>query len=138
MEGESLMNDGSSLVLFEVFLKLVRDLSKGGTGLDGSLLHTFGTMGMHIVWLSLGEANCVQGGSGQGCMAGPGCAACPAKQCCCTLESRPCRMSGCVWLRQAGADNPLQNLAHPFIQQLSDIQRHVQQSHVLARNPTAF
>ena len=55
MEGESLMNDGSSLVLFEVFLKLVRDLSKGGTGLDGSLLHTFGTMGMHIVWLSLGE-----------------------------------------------------------------------------------
>ena len=43
MEGESLMNDGSSLVLFEVFLKLVRDLSKGGTGLDGSLLHTFGT-----------------------------------------------------------------------------------------------
>ena len=56
MEGESLMNDGSSLVLFEVFLKLVRDLSKGGTGLDGSLLHTFGTMGMHIVWLSLGEA----------------------------------------------------------------------------------
>lgn len=58
MEGESLMNDGSSLVLFEVFLKLVRDLSKGGTGLDGSLLHTFGTMGMHIVWLSLGEAVC--------------------------------------------------------------------------------
>ena len=94
------MNDGSSLVLFEVFLKLVRDLSKGGTGLDGSLLHTFETMGMHIVWLSLGEA-CPTAGALISTV--PCCGPCSAEQRCCAhpLAPQACTSSGCFWVRHA-------------------------------------
>ena len=55
MEGESLFNDATSIVLFEIFFEMVKKLGEGSASMEGGLLHE----GLHIVlqigWLAVGD-----------------------------------------------------------------------------------
>ena len=61
MEGESLFNDATSIVLFEIFFEMVKKIGEGKPGMDG----TFAQEGVHIVgqiaWLTAGKlgATCI-------------------------------------------------------------------------------
>eukprot|EP00884_Botryococcus_braunii_P001577 jgi/Botrbrau1/1141/Bobra.0162s0032.1 len=56
MEGESLFNDATSIVLFEIFFGAVKDLSKGRAPEHGGLLEHIQTIVFQIVWLAAGGA----------------------------------------------------------------------------------
>ena len=55
MEGESLFNDATSIVLFEIFFEMVKKIGEGKPGMDGS----FAQEGVHILgqiaWLTAGK-----------------------------------------------------------------------------------
>lgn len=55
MEGESLFNDATSIVLFEIFFEMVKKIGEGKPGMDG----TFAQEGVHILgqiaWLTAGN-----------------------------------------------------------------------------------
>lgn len=55
MEGESLFNDATSIVLFEIFFEMVKKIGEGKPGMDG----TFAQEGVHILgqiaWLTAGK-----------------------------------------------------------------------------------
>ncbi|DBA77107.1 hypothetical protein WJX77_005031 [Trebouxia sp. C0004] len=54
MEGESLFNDATSIVLFEIFFEMVKRLGEGSPSMEGGLLQE----GLHIIlqigWLAIG------------------------------------------------------------------------------------
>ena len=54
MEGESLFNDATSIVLFEIFFEMVKKIGDGDPGTEGTLVQE----GIHIlgqiVWLTAG------------------------------------------------------------------------------------
>ena len=54
MEGESLFNDATSIVLFEIFFEMVKKLGEGSASMEGGILQE----GLHIVfqigWLAAG------------------------------------------------------------------------------------
>ena len=56
MEGESLFNDATSIVLFEIFFEMVKKIGEGKPGMDG----TFAQEGVHILgqiaWLTAGNS----------------------------------------------------------------------------------
>ncbi len=55
MEGESLFNDATSIVLFEIFFEMVKKLGEGSASMEGGLLQE----GLHIIlqigWLAVGD-----------------------------------------------------------------------------------
>ncbi len=55
MEGESLFNDATSIVLFEIFFEMVKKLGEGSATMEGGLLQE----GLHIIlqigWLAVGD-----------------------------------------------------------------------------------
>ena len=56
MEGESLFNDATSIVLFEIFFEMVKKLGEGSASMEGGLLQE----GLHIIlqigWLAVGDS----------------------------------------------------------------------------------
>ncbi|KAL3141541.1 Son of sevenless 1, variant 2 [Trebouxia sp. C0010 RCD-2024] len=54
MEGESLFNDATSIVLFEIFFEMVKKLGDGGPGTEGGLLQEGLNIVMQISWLAAG------------------------------------------------------------------------------------
>ncbi len=56
MEGESLFNDATSIVLFEIFFEMVKKLGEGSATMEGGLLQE----GLHIIlqigWLAVGDS----------------------------------------------------------------------------------
>lgn len=59
LEGESLLNDATSITLFLVFLKEVQDL-QSQTDPPSVGAHEFGVIVGNIIWLSIGESACIQ------------------------------------------------------------------------------
>jgi NhaP-type Na+/H+ or K+/H+ antiporter len=55
MEGESLFNDATSLVLFEIFFGAVKDISHGREPMHGGVLEHLGAIVVQIAWLAAGE-----------------------------------------------------------------------------------
>jgi len=57
MEGESLFNDATSIVLFEIFFEMVKKLGEGSASMEGGLLQE----GLHIIlqigWLAVGDSS---------------------------------------------------------------------------------
>lgn len=56
MEGESLFNDATSIVLFEIFFEMVKKLGDGGPGTEGGLLQEGLNIVVQISWLAAGMA----------------------------------------------------------------------------------
>lgn len=54
MEGESLFNDATSIVLFEIFFEMVKKLGDGGPGTEGGLLKEGLNIVVQISWLAAG------------------------------------------------------------------------------------
>ena len=54
MEGESLFNDATSIVLFEIFFEMVKKLGDGGQGAEGGLLQEGLNIVVQITWLAAG------------------------------------------------------------------------------------
>lgn len=54
MEGESLFNDATSIVLFEIFFEMVKKLGDGGSGTEGGLLKEGLNIVVQIGWLAAG------------------------------------------------------------------------------------
>ena len=54
MEGESLFNDATSIVLFEIFFEMVKKLGDGGPGTEGGLLQEGLNIVVQIIWLAAG------------------------------------------------------------------------------------
>ena len=54
MEGESLFNDATSIVLFEIFFEMVKKLGDGGQGAEGGLLQEGLNIIVQITWLAAG------------------------------------------------------------------------------------
>ncbi|KAL3155128.1 Son of sevenless 1, variant 2 [Trebouxia sp. C0009 RCD-2024] len=54
MEGESLFNDATSIVLFEIFFEMVKKLGDGGPGTEGGLLQEGLNIVVQISWLAAG------------------------------------------------------------------------------------
>lgn len=56
MEGESLFNDASSIVLFEIFLGMVKDLSRSGKSEEHvGILHELQVILWEIMYLAVGK-----------------------------------------------------------------------------------
>lgn len=62
MEGESLFNDATSIVLFEIFFEMVKKLGDGGPGTEGGLLQEGLNIVMQISWLAAGISCLLTGG----------------------------------------------------------------------------
>ena len=56
MEGESLFNDATSIVLFEIFFEMVKKLGDGGPGTEGGLVKEGLNIVVQISWLAAGRA----------------------------------------------------------------------------------
>lgn len=56
MEGESLFNDATSIVLFEIFFGAVKDMGKGLEPEHGGPLEHIQTILVQIVWLAAGAS----------------------------------------------------------------------------------
>lgn len=54
MEGESLFNDATSIVLFEIFFEMVKKLGDGGPGTEGGLFQEGLNIVVQISWLAAG------------------------------------------------------------------------------------
>lgn len=54
MEGESLFNDATSIVLFEIFFDMVKKLGDGAPGTEGGLLQEGLNIVVQICWLAAG------------------------------------------------------------------------------------
>ena len=61
MEGESLFNDATSIVLFEIFFEMVKKLSDGGSGAEGGLLQEGLNIVVQITWLAAGLCSILNG-----------------------------------------------------------------------------
>ena len=56
MEGESLFNDASSIVLFEIFLGMVKDISSsGGASESMGIMHELQVIVWEIMYLAIGK-----------------------------------------------------------------------------------
>ena len=70
MEGESLFNDATSIVLFEIFFEMVKKLGDGGPGTEGGLLQEGLNIVVQISWLAAGMCSMLNG-SQLGLQSGP-------------------------------------------------------------------
>lgn len=61
MEGESLFNDATSIVLFEIFFEMVKKLGDGGPGTEGGLLQEGLNIVVQISWLAAGMFSMLNG-----------------------------------------------------------------------------
>ena len=61
MEGESLFNDATSIVLFEIFFEMVKKLGDGGPGTEGGLLQEGLNIAVQIIWLAAGMSATLDG-----------------------------------------------------------------------------
>jgi len=55
MEGESLFNDSSSIVLFKIFLDMVKRLAEGKSGSKLGMGAEALSIATNIVWLTVGQ-----------------------------------------------------------------------------------
>ena len=55
MEGESLFNDATSIVLFEIFFEMVKKLGEGSASMEGGLLQEGLRIILQIGWLAVGN-----------------------------------------------------------------------------------
>ena len=55
MEGESLFNDATSIVLFEIFFNMVKRLQNGETPSDLGIFGQMADIASSICWLTFGE-----------------------------------------------------------------------------------
>ncbi len=55
MEGESLFNDATSIVLFEIFFRMVKRLQNGETPSDLGIFGQMADIASSICWLTFGE-----------------------------------------------------------------------------------
>ena len=54
MEGESLFNDATSIVLFEIFFDMVKKIGDGSASMDGGILQEGVHILVQIAWLAAG------------------------------------------------------------------------------------
>lgn len=59
MEGESLFNDATSIVLFEIFFEMVKKLGSGGPGTEGGLFQEGLNIVVQISWLAAGPSSSI-------------------------------------------------------------------------------
>lgn len=55
MEGESLFNDATSIVLFEIFFRMVKRMQSGETASDLGIFEQMVEIASSICWLAFGE-----------------------------------------------------------------------------------